>query len=222
MSHDGQPARLADDSPLNETWPSFLDRFDPDPDGAFTDFFDFANRMLAACPPRLLYQVGVDDREDLLHDIILHCCRDGFRVLRSYRNRGKPFAAWFMLVARNRILDHLRKRRGTAVALAEEVDDDQPGVVLTDDTPGADRLTDRKRLIALVQDTLHRMSDECRTLLQGAAEGFKPRELTRLMGWPSDWNKKASDDLRECRKRLRGLLGRQGLNEGELRGLFTS
>jgi hypothetical protein len=51
--------------------------------------------------------------------------------------------------------------------------------------------------------------------VQGAADGYKPRELTRLLGWPADWNKKASDDLRECRKRLRQSLAAAGIDPGE-------
>ena len=76
--------------------------------------------------------------------------------------------------------------------------------------PDADRQVDRRRILAMVREVLEEMSDACRILLQGAAEGSRPRELTRLMGWPADWNKKASDALRECRKGLRNLLKNKG------------
>ena len=72
------------------------------------------------------------------------------------------------------------------------------------------------------QEGLQQMGDKCRVLVQGAAEGYKPRELTRLLGWPADWNKKASDDLRECRRQLKRLLEDSGLESTELLDHFGS
>jgi hypothetical protein len=46
-----------------------------------------------------------------------------------------------------------------------------------------------------------------------------PRQLTHLLGWPPDWNKKASDDLRACRKRLIVLLREEGFDIDHLTGV---
>jgi len=203
---------------LEQAAPAFLQLLDSDPEQGFAEFYRLARALLTVSPPRVMWQVPADKREDQIHDIILHCCRDDFRVLRRYQDRGKAFAAWFMLVARNKILDHLRsKDSDSGVPLAEE-DSENPGVVLRDGTPLADAQTEQRQIIELVREALQMMSDKCRILIEGAAEGYRPRELTKLLGWPADQNKKASDDLRECRKRLRRLLGEQGLDPEQLRG----
>ena len=109
---------------MRETWPVFLNRLEEEPQRAFAEFFSFAQRLLEVCPPGVLTQIPPDNREDVIHDIILHCCQDDFRVLKRYADQGRPFAAWFQLVARNKILDHLRSsgkismwvRTGTAAA----------------------------------------------------------------------------------------------------------
>ena len=62
-----------------------------------------------------------------------------------------------------------------------------------------------------ISECLDELEPKCRLLIEGAAQGLKPRELTRVLGWPEDWNKKASDDLRSCRQRLRQLLRAAGL-----------
>jgi len=208
------------DDLLRQTWPTFLCLLERNPEHCFAGFYQFARKLLTVCPPRALRMVPYQQRDDIIHDIMLHCCRDDFRVLRRYQDHGKPFAAWFMLVARNKIVDLLRNERlGTPVSLAEE-DEENPGVILLDNTPAADQQADRKKILACVQDVLQQMSNKCRILIQAVAEGHRPREMTRLLGWPTDWNKKVSDDLRECRQRLRTLLERSGMDIEELKDHF--
>jgi RNA polymerase sigma factor (sigma-70 family) len=212
---ESRPERL-----LRQSWPKFLDLLDTEPERGFAEFYDFTRRLLAVHPPRVYWQTPERHRADLVHDIILHCCRDDFRVLRRYQDRGMAFAAWLMLVARNKILDFLRAKDSSAgISLAEE-DDENPGVHLRDPEPPVDERVDRQKIISLVRTALEDMNDKCRVLIEGAAEGYKPRELTRLLGWPIEWNKKASDDLRECRKKLRSYLYQQGLDLEELAAHF--
>lgn len=205
---------------LSQSWPGFLDLISSNPERAFEQFYRFARRMLTVCPPSVMWQVAPSNREDQIHDIVLHCCRDDFRVLRRYQNRGKPFAAWFMFVARNKILDHLRsKGNAPKVSLAEE-DAENPGIVLEDPSPLADEQVERRQIIEQVLAALQSLSDQCRILIQGAAEGYRPRELTQLLGWSADQNKKASDALRECRKKLRRALNERGLDSQQLSDVF--
>jgi RNA polymerase sigma factor (sigma-70 family) len=206
---------------LGDAWPSFLDHLDRAPDRAFQGFYRFIHRLMAVCPPRVYLSIHPSQRDDLLHDIILHCCRDDFRVLRRYADRGKPFSAWLQLVARNKVLDFLRAERQAAAVPLETDDDERPDIVVVDDGPAADQQLDRQRILGLVREGMQRLTSDCRLLIQAAAEGYKPREITRLMGWPADWNKKASDDLRACRQRLRGVLGALGLDPDELAGQFS-
>ena len=198
---------------LQQERPGFLDRLDSAPEIAFEEFYLFARKLLAVCPPQILWEVRPDVREDLVHDIVMSCCGDDFRVLRRYRAQGRPFSAWFSLVARNLILDRVRTRRGSeAIAVGSPEPDDRRAAV---DAP-PDRVADARVLLERVKSIVGELGDVCRILLFGAAEGFPPRDLVRLLGWPDDWNKKASDDLRECRRRLVRRLEAEGFEPGDL------
>ncbi len=209
------PAEKQQDHILKETSPGFLLFLDGNPSRAFEGFYLFAKRMLSSVPPRILWQVPEERREDVVHEVILHCCQDDFRVLRKYRDRGKPFAAWFSFVARNRITDMIRKEMKEKGAVSLDVEQGV-GAIIPDNKPLPDHIIGSRNLLSIVSECIGEMGESCRLLLMGAADGLKPRELARLMGWPRDWNKKASDDLRECRKKLKARLTGRGLGPGDL------
>jgi len=196
---------------LKQSWPDFLDRLDSDPTRAFEDFYTFARTLLTVAPPRNLWELPDEQREDLIHDVVLDCCLDDYRVLRRYRNQGRPFASWFSLVARNRITDQLRRKREV---LSEDYNGARSPAAPAAASP--DRLALSHAMLEKVVHHIESLGDVCRLLLLGAAEGLKPRDLVRVLGWPDDWNKKASDDLRECRKRLRHRLRAEGLDLGDI------
>lgn len=198
---------------LRQEWPAFLDLLDRDSSRAFEEFYLFARRLLQAAPPQILLDVPVEAREDLIHDIILHCCREKFWVLRQYRNRGHAFSAWFAFVAHNKVKERLRTKKGkewlrprAADAVREQR---APGPSPADTAAGRD-LLDR------VRAHVGELGQVCRVLLLGAAEGRPPRELVHLLGWPPEWNKRASDTLRNCRRRLRQRLIDDGLDPDEI------
>ena len=205
-------------SQLGSSCPDFLERLASDPEACFTGCYAFIRNLLRICPPSVLRNLTPDRRDDMAHDLVLHCCKDDFRVLRRYQDRGRPFAAWLQLVARNRFLDSVRREQKVHM-VALDGDPDAEPLQVPDPTATArvDGSVDRETLLTKVRQALDILSDKCRLLVQGAADGYKPRELVKLLGWPADWNKKASDDLRECRRRLRLLLVDQGMDPGEFR-----
>ncbi len=205
-------------SRLGASWPDFIEQLDSDPERCFAGLYSFAKDLLRICPPAALRGLTRDLREDVVHDLVLHCCKDDFRVLRSYRDRGRPFAAWLQLVVRNRFLDTVRReKRANVVSLDDDPDSTPLQVPDPEATARVDGGVDRDMILDKVRAALTVLTDKCRLLVQGAADGYKPRELVRLMGWPADWNKKASDDLRECRKNLRRLLAADGIDPGAFR-----
>jgi DNA-directed RNA polymerase specialized sigma24 family protein len=194
---------------LEQEWPEFLDRLDSDPSQAFEEFYLVARKLLSVCPPRILAEIPRDIREDVVHDIILSCCRDDFHVLRRYRRLGQPFALWFSFVARNKVRDRLRTRRGTdwLKTTGPEAEADLP-----DREASPARVAGARVLYERVKAHVEILGEICKILLLGAAEGRRPRDLVGLLGWPDSWNKKASDELRRCRRRLRRRLEAEGLD----------
>lgn len=197
---------------LEQRWPSFLDDVDRHPDRAFDGFYRFAQLLLTVRPPSVLRGVPAEERHDLIHDVILHCCDDRFRVLRRYRDQGKPFAAWLSFVSRNKIIN-LRRREVPLQEVPEHLP--EPSASPADQADG-------RQIVSRVEECLVELSRTCQLLLQGAADGLRPRELTQLLGWPEDRNKKASDDLRACRSRLKKALMGRGITSDVLAGFLST
>jgi DNA-directed RNA polymerase specialized sigma24 family protein len=194
---------------LEQEWPEFLDRLDADPSRAFEEFYLFARKLVSICPPHALAEIPQASREDVVHDVILSCCRDDFRVLRRYRKLGKPFALWFSFVVRNRVRDRLRTQRGRERLGATSRE--RNAETRREEVSPA-RVAGARVLFERVKVHIEELGEVCRILLLGAAEGRHPRDLVALLGWPDSWNKKASDELRRCRRRLRARLEAAGLD----------
>jgi DNA-directed RNA polymerase specialized sigma24 family protein len=137
-------------------------------------------------------------------------------VLRTYSDRGRPFAVWFLILARNKILDHLRAK-GNIPGDPIEEGSGGIGAKLADTKPAPDQTIDVLRVLTVVREVLAALGDVCRILIEGAAEGYRPRELVQLLGWKAEDNKKVSDSLRYCRTKLRAALRERGVGEDELR-----
>lgn len=193
--------------------PGFFHLMDEDPKAAFEAFYRMAVAQLRTCPPLPLRTVDAGDRLDLIHEVVVHCCRDDFRVLRSY-DRRRRFDIWFDFVARNRILDTTRPGRAERSRRVEVEDDILESIARV--SPGAEGQAHARLLLEKVRHAVDSLGEKCRILVLGAAEGRSPRELVRLLGWPEDANKKASDDLRACRARLRKALLSEGLTPDDL------
>jgi DNA-directed RNA polymerase specialized sigma24 family protein len=195
--------------PLRETHPLFLGLLDADPQRAWAELWTFAARLLRACPPRATAGWSLEEHEDLLSTVVMHCCRDDFRVLRRYRDVGRPFAAWLLLVARNKALDATKRRRPEPMR-----DERDAHTRLCAVDPPADDVVASREALEITRRCIDGLSENCRLLLLGAADGLSGRGLALFLGWPPEWNKKASDALRECRRQLRAHLQARGVVPG--------
>ena len=196
---------------IEQSRPRFLDLVDENPEAAFRSFYAFVQKMFNACPPRAIRMVPPDHRPDLVHDIVLECCRDDFRVLRGYTDQGRPFAVWLSILSRRRIIDWLRARKDGDKTEGHVEFSPEFQQILPDHKLPPDRVVARKVLLDMVEGALQQLGERCRLLILGAAQGLKPRELTKFLGAPSHDNKKTSDALRECRRQLRYRLTREGV-----------
>jgi DNA-directed RNA polymerase specialized sigma24 family protein len=190
---------------LRSTWPTFLDLIEREPQTAFEQFSEFAIALLRTRPPRIFGDLSRADREDMIHEIILHCRKDDFRVLRQYRDRGFPFSTWFQRTAHNKVIDFIRSRPAQGDPNIEEQTD-------TDRGPSVEMQPDVEALIDSTLSALSEMKIECRLLILAGGLEFSPLQMTRLLGWQRTQNKKASDMARDCRRRLKQLLDRAGVD----------
>ena len=198
----------------NPSWPAFLNLLSSDPDAAFADFYRFAVGTLVAVPPRLMRSLSNEDREDLTQEIIYHCVKDDFRVLRQYVDKGRPFAVWLYAVAHNFCLDYLRSKGRNPDTTSIHENANGPGLenVLTDRHNDGQNRPELLELLTIVKKTLELVGEYCRVLLEMAADEFTPREMTLVLGMTPDQNKKVSDDLRYCRKKLKDRLAEKGID----------
>ena len=182
---------------------------DRDPELAYEAFYWYAVAHLSTHPPAPLRSVSNDDRMDMIHEVVMHCCREEFRVLRRF-DPARSFSTWFAFVARNHIIDVLRRGRGDLNSYAVLEDDSQIELVPSPEA-NPEREAESRDLVEKIEQVLRQMNDKRQILLLGAAEGRAPRQIVELLGWPGSMNKKVSDDLRACRARLCQRLRESGL-----------
>ena len=53
---------------LEQAAPAFLQLLDSDPEQGFAEFYRLARALLTVSPPRVMWQVPADKREDQIHD----------------------------------------------------------------------------------------------------------------------------------------------------------
>ncbi len=190
---------------LDAPWPAFLDLLDEDPRRALEGFHVFAWKLSESRPPAILRSLDSADQQDRIAELVLSCSRDEFRKLRRYQNVGKPFAAWLTTVLDRQVRDWLRRQR--------PVDD------LTENLNAWDAASSPElpnRVIECLNRCMDRMSPKCRLYLVCFADGMKPKEIALLLKLPEGDNKRVSDDLRHCIRRLRDLLTEAGVRPEEV------
>jgi len=189
---------------LDSPWPDFLSLLDEDPRRALEGLHVYVWKLFEARPPAILRKLDLSEREDRIADLVLSCYRDDFRRLRTYRNVGKPFAAWLTTVLVRQVLTWVRSQK--------------PANELTDSI-GAEEATPlglSGRVTESLRRCLGRMTEKCQLYLACLADGMKPREIAVLLRLPEGDNKRISDDLRHCLRRLREMLLAEGVNADEV------
>ena len=207
-SGSSHEATTAPRSQLALAWPPFLDLLQSDLAAAIEGFYRFAMEMFRLQPPQRLRLVPSADREDALHDVVYHCCKDECRVLRTYRSRGTPFASWLRQVADRRILAGLRTHNGVKLEPLEEASR------IPDRTLESDhcRVVSLQEVIDLTLKCLERLDEESQLLIIASASGLTPLETAALLGLPKGHNRRLSDKCRYARTRLARMLKNEGVD----------
>ena len=195
----------------DESRPGFLDLMDQAPDQAFAQFCQYARTLVEQCPPEGFRRLAREVREDLASDTIYWCWQAGQRVLRSYRDQGRPFSKWFLVVVDRRARDEYRRQQSRK---RRYVDDPEGRVLDAIRSPGPSLPEQREReeLRVALRACTAQLSERCRLLLFCDREGFKPQELARQLGYDKRWCLNVSKDAHKCRRHLKDLLEAQGLH----------
>ena len=98
----------------------------------------------------LHYHQSTDDIPDFLQDIFIHFYKDNFHVLKLYDPQHGQFSTWCGVIARNKVIDRLRKKSISTIPLDDE-HEQQAGVVPVNRTEKIriplDLLSNRQRLV---------------------------------------------------------------------------
>jgi RNA polymerase sigma-70 factor, ECF subfamily len=111
-----------------------------------------------------------EDAEDLTHLVFERIVT----ALPRYRHDGKPFSAWAFRIARNAVIDHLRRTRRT-----EPLD----VIPERDDTGGPDAISLREEEIRELRAAIRRLTpDQREALILRYASGLSADEAALVMG----------------------------------------
>ena len=111
-----------------------------------------------------------EDAEDLTHLVFERIVT----ALPRYRHNGKPFSAWAFRIARNAVIDHLRRTRRT-----EPLD----VIPERDDTGGPDAVSLREEEIRELRAAILRLTpDQREALILRYAGGLSADEAAQVMG----------------------------------------
>ena len=199
---DSTPTNEFGKNPTADSYPWFLRCMDSDPGRAAEGVHRFVWKLLRSQPPPRLKCLSVEDREDVISQLVAYFIVDDFRVLRTYRDKGRPFAAFVAVAVTRRATSRLRQlgvEKNRDVSL-----EDQPDC--PDHNPAPHEHIDDKRTLQRVVDCLDTLPERCQILIKAAAEGWKPRQMVILLGWPSSANTKVAEALRQCRRKLKRCL----------------
>jgi len=194
---------------IDPNLPPFFDLLDRHPGRAAELFYRYVVSLLEVSLPRKLKHIPEEQRKDLFHDIVVHCIKDDFRVLRQYTNIGRPFAAWFYFVANNKIRDYIEKHTKDVEANAGESSNSTP---IKAEISNPETSLQSRELLELVNECIAELDAYCQVLLRLAGEEFKPREMVGVLGWAKEKAKKVSNDLGYCRSKLQNLLFARGVD----------
>jgi DNA-directed RNA polymerase specialized sigma24 family protein len=162
-----------------------------------------------------------EDRADLVSKLVMRCVQDNFRILRTYEDRGKPFANWLLVVAQRMAVREARRVRAHVPIVLDHQDHSRlHEESLCDSGPSQGANLELKETATTIMECLREMNPKHRTLLIGAANGMTGRELAVLLhgaltgddALDAQLAKNALDSLRYARRLLRRRLRDHGID----------
>jgi RNA polymerase sigma factor (sigma-70 family) len=205
------------DHAIVESWPEFVSLLDRDPDEAFARFYDYCWALLPRSSRYIRNYVPEDHREDVVSQTILHCWRDGQRVLRAYQPGNGSFAGWILRNACWQAQMYLRANRGPLSVKKEA--DEWIWESVADPRPLPPDQLAVERMLETVRSCIARLSKTCQDIFAATEDGLKPAEAAQALHYPPDSGKRIWNRLRACRRRLVQLLDADGVDSRSVTGL---
>jgi len=190
---------------LNKPWPDFMGRLDSDPEWARGRFMEAGFRFLLASPPRSFRWFDDDRRPELASAALYALVEGDFKRLRQYRDRGRRFAGWLVMVAHNKAAEVWRQEDRAPISCETDViDASRPA-------PAGVDVLDRM-IVEKVRSVIMAMEHRCRRILSGRLLwGLSNRELADLEPRHGVTNKMIGDWYRQCRLKLVAKLEKLGI-----------
>ncbi|QBK05675.1 RNA polymerase subunit sigma-24 [Hylemonella gracilis] len=123
------------------------------------------------------------EAEDILQEVLYELV-SAYRLMHPIERVG----AWLMRVARNRVVDHFRKRKSSpSAAFASDLGDDEDGLTLEEMlpslAPGPEGEVVRQMLLAQIEEALDELPREQREVFVAhELEGLSFKEMSELWG----------------------------------------
>ncbi len=187
---------------LADPYPDFLLKLDTDRQSAIEAFRAFVDELFSSAPPSNYYQIPIDEREDFVSEVFVHCIDDDCANLRKYEPRsGALFAGWLAVVASRKISDLLKRERRKGDIFTLDETNEPPTI-----SPDPEQIAIESDLERLFLSALKQLKDRCRLLLRLRLLEYKNREIVQILRLPKKQNKIIGNQVIECRKKLAKLL----------------
>lgn len=212
----GGRTQMPNTDPWGDPSPPFLAKLDSDPVRAKAEFCEFSAAFLTAHPPPALVRLGdYGSRQGFIWEFNERMCADDFRRLRTYENRGLPFAGWLWVSASNWFRDELEKyTRPERLTVAESQLQRPDGAPIpTEEFPDPGKSPEERaredELRRRIGRALLKLRPLCIRLLWLDSLGYRPREMQKdvqQLGMGTLTNVQISERLRACKAHLKNLL----------------
>lgn len=146
---------------------------------AFTELYErYAPRIYA-----YLFQ-HVHGRTQEAEDLTAEVFVKVYERLNAYQFRGVPFSAWLFRVARNHLIDHVRRQGPRQAAAPIEAAENLP-------EPGSGATLDRRLVAAGIEGAMRHLTEEQRrVILLRFVDGLSTAEAARVVGKSEEAAKK--------------------------------
>ncbi len=199
---------------LAKPWPDFYVVLETDPTRGMKMFMDAGYRYLMARPPKEFTTCPGVEPADFAIQVITALIKDDCRKLKLYRDLGRPFLAWFRMVAVRKAIEIIRKEGSVTSPLVTvgPGDDD-----IFDHVARVQMVVTDADLVIMIRESIQSFGDHpChRILWMRFIDGYSNQEISKKSS--ESWsNVEVGNRFRRCRLRLIDKLKERGITPDDI------